>query len=110
MGRENLEIDGLSVYAFVASSDPISLVFDLSLDLLEVVKLVARQVMELCPLALSRNTLVGMQGVICVIFWLLVSLARKIDELEDQRPSSDNAAPSWKEIFSNEILKHGRFA
>lgn len=63
---------------------------------------------ELCPFAGSRGRVIPLRSVGgCGGFGVLV---RDVDELEDQRSTSDNAAASRQEISTNNVLENGGFA
>ena len=85
----NLEVDGLSVDALVNTSDSSRLVLDLSLDVGKVVELAARDMVKFCPLGSPRSSGRSI-GIAQRIGSLLIF--GNVDELENQGPSSNDAA------------------
>lgn len=110
MGRVDFEVDRLSVDAFVASRYPGSLIFNLPLDLVEVVKLATGYVTKLAPLILSSYTGGSMWYVDLVAFRFVLVIAWNIDQLQYQGPSSDDAAATRQEVSANNVLKYRRLA
>lgn len=66
--------------------------------------------MELGPLPLRRDTGWSMGDVYLVVYRLVVSLVRNVDELEDERSPCNNAAASGQKISSDNVLEHRRLA
>jgi len=110
MGRVDFEIDRLAVDAFVASRYPGSLILNLPLDLAKIVKLATGNVTKLAPLVLSSYTGGGMWYIDLVAIRSVVAIAWNIDQLQYQRPSSDDAAATRQEVSANNILKHRRLS
>jgi hypothetical protein len=105
--RVDLEVDGLSIDALVASCYPRRLVLNLTLDLREVVELPSWDVMEFRPFALALDAGGGMWDMYLVAFWLVFPLAGDINELEDERSSSDDAAASGEKVSAYDVLEDG---
>ena len=104
--RVDLEINGLSVDSLVVSCYPRGLVLDLASDLGEVVVSPPRDVQELSPLLLPSNTRWGMRDVNFIVLVGIVAFAGEVDELEDERSSSDDAATSGQEVSTDDVLEH----
>jgi hypothetical protein len=94
MWREDLQVDRLPVYAFVVTCYACSLCLDLPLHFSKVVPSSARYMMELGPLPLHCDTGWRMGNVYLVVGRFVVSLARDVDELEDERSPCNNTATS----------------
>lgn len=108
MGRVDFEIDGLARDALVVTSDTSGFVLDLTLDIAKVGEAAVGNMIELCPFAGSRGRVIPLRSVGGGGgFGVLV---RDIDELEDQRSTSDNATASRQEISTNNVLEDGGFA
>lgn len=81
MWRVDLEVDGLSVDALVVAGNPGRLVFDLPLDVREVVEASSRDMMELGPLTLARHACGGVRHMHLILGRLVFSLGWDVDEL-----------------------------
>lgn len=81
MGREDLEIDRLSIDALVASCDPCRLRFNLLLHLSKVIKLAPRQVVEFGPFVLTGNTSSRMWDMDLIGFRLIITFTGNVDKL-----------------------------
>jgi hypothetical protein len=44
-----------------------------------------------------------------IVSHLVVSIGGDVDELEDERPSGDNAAAAREEISADDVLENGGF-
>lgn len=104
MWRVNLEVNGLSVDALVISSYPRCLVLNLPLDLAKILEPPAGQVVELRPFVLCSNACRRVWCVDLIVIWLVSALAGDVDELQNQRSSSDNAASSREKVLSNDVF------
>jgi hypothetical protein len=109
MGRVDLQIDGLTVDTLVISSDSGRLVLNLPLDLAKIVEATARDMVELSPLILASDRGRSVWHVNLIAFGS-VGVAGDVDELQDQRSTSDDAAASWKKVATNNVLQHRRFS
>lgn len=87
MWRVDLQIYGLPVNSLVVSCDSGRFIFNLPLHILKFREPSVGQVMELCPFGLRGHC------VCCMGFPGLV-IAGNIDELKNQRSSSDDTATS----------------
>lgn len=105
MRRVDLEVDGLSVDALVASSDPGRLVLNFPLDLMKVVEAASGYVIELAPLILAgdRSWSVWHMDLVAV---RPVRGAGDVDELQNQGATSDNAASSREKIAPDNVFQH----
>lgn len=81
MGREDLEIDRLSIDALVASRNPGGLRFYLLLYLQKVVKFAPRKMVEFGPFVLTGNTSSSVGDMDLIGGWLIIAFTRDIDEL-----------------------------
>lgn len=102
MRGEDLEVDGLAIDALVASRDSRRLVFDLPLDIAEVSEAPVGDVVELGPLvprSLSDVPVGGVRVIIALIAW-------DVDELQNERPSSTDAAATGQEIPADDVFEH----
>jgi hypothetical protein len=102
----DLQVDGLSVDALVVSCYPCRLVLDLASDLGEVVELPPWDMQELSPFLLSSNTRRGVGDVHFILIVGIVAFAREVDELENERPSGDDATTSGQEVSSDNVLEN----
>lgn len=109
MGRVDLQIDGLTVDTLVVSSNSGRLVLNLSLDLTEIVEATARDVVELSPFILASDRGWSVWHVDLIAFGS-VGIAGDIDELQDERSTSDDAASSWKKVATNDVFQDRRFS
>lgn len=103
MRREYFQVDGLTVDALVVSGYPRRFVLNLTPNLSKVVELASRHVQELAPFLLF--------GCVCRCVWhvnlllfVFVAVAGKVDELQNERPASDDAVSSRKKVSTNDIL------
>jgi hypothetical protein len=103
--REDLEADGLPADALVVSCYPRRLVLDFALDLLEVEELPTGDVEELGELLLAGDACRGVWDVdfIAVVF---VAIARDVDELQNERSASNDAAATREEVLADDVLEH----
>jgi len=62
--------------------------------------------MKLGPLSLCCDTGWRMGNVYLVVRRFVVSLARDVDELEDERSPCDNATASGQKISSDNVLEY----
>ena len=81
MGREDLEIDRLSIDTLIASCDPCRLRFDLLLHLSKVVKLASGEVVEFSPFVLTGNTSSRVWDMDLIIFRLIITFTGHVDKL-----------------------------
>lgn len=110
MWREDLQVDRLSVDALVVTCYPCSLCLDLTLHFSKVVPPSGRHMMEFGPFPLYCDARWSMQDVYLVICRPVVSLARDVDELEDERSPCNDATASGQKISSDNVLKYRRLA
>lgn len=103
VGRVNLQVDGLPVDALIASGNPRRLVLNLPLDLAEVVEPAAGNVSKLGPFILTGYT---RWRVWHVYLGLVVSAARDVDELQNQRSPCDNAASTRQKVSPDNVLEY----
>ena len=106
MWRKYFEVDGLAIDALVAPCDSCSLVFDFPLDIAEVVEPPVGDVVELGPFISSRLIGVPVDRGPCI----LTIIARNVDELQDEGPSSNDTAASGEKISADNVLEHRRLA
>ena len=109
MRRVDLEVDGLTVNTLVVSSDSGRLVLNLSLDLAKIVEATTGNVVELSPLVLTSNRGWGVWHVDLIALGS-VGIAGDVDELQNQRTTSDDAASSWKKVATNDVLQYRRLS
>jgi hypothetical protein len=102
--RVDLQVDRLPVDALVASCYPRGFVFDLALDLGEVVEPLTGDVEKLSPLLLASYTC-GSVWYVDLIVVVFVAFAREVDELEDERPACDDTAATGKKVFADNVLE-----
>lgn len=105
MGRVDLQVDGLTVDTLVVSSNSGRLVLNLSLDLTKIVEAAARDMVELSPLVLASDRGRSVWHVNLIAFGS-VGVAGDVDELQDQRSTSDNAAASWEKVATNDVFQY----
>jgi len=103
VGREDFQVDGLSIDALVISCYSRRFVLNLASDLGEVVKLASRHVEELAPFLLF--------GCACGCLWhvdlfllVFVAVAGEVDELENERTAGDDAVSSWEKVSTDNVL------
>jgi len=94
MRRVDLKVDRLPVDALVVPSYSRRLIFNLSLDVLEVCEPPAHQVVELCPFLLSCYTRRRVWYMYFITFWSILALTWHIDELKNEGSPCYNAASS----------------
>ena len=104
MWRVDLQVDGLSIDALVVSRDACRLILNLPFDVGKVVESSTGDMMKLCPFPLSGHARRRMKNVHLVIGGFAVPLGGDVDQLKDERPSSDDATTAWQEIPSDDIL------
>ena len=102
----DLQVDRLSVDAFVRAGNSAGFVLNFSLYLSKVVPPTARYMVELRPLFLTSNARRGVRYVDFIMVWLVIAPTGDIDELQDQRSSSDNATSSRKKVSSHNVFQH----
>lgn len=105
MRRVDLEIDRLPIDAFVASSNARSLCLNFSPHVVEVIPFPTRNMIELCPFLLSSNASWSMWNMNFVVSRAVVSVARYVDELENQGASGNNATSSRQKISAYDVLE-----
>jgi hypothetical protein len=101
--RVDFEIYGLSVYALVVSRYPCSFILNLTLDIRKFCEPSIWDVVEFCPLWLCCYTSRGM-------WFRSIVIGGNIDELQNQRSSSDDTAATGEEVSPDDILEDGGFA
>ena len=104
--RVDLEVDGLSVDAFVVASNSRRLILDLALHLLEVVESSTGYVIELAPFVLSGYRCGSMRHVDFIVARFVFAVGGYVDELQDERSSSDNAGASREEVAADDVFEH----
>jgi hypothetical protein len=105
--RVYLEIDRLSVDAFVASSYARSLCLNLPPYFGKIVEFPTRNVIKLCPFLLPCDASRSMWDMNLVFPWPVVSFAGYIDELENQGASSNDATSSGQEVSADYVFQDG---
>lgn len=108
--RVDLEIDGLSIDAFVASSNARSLCLNFSPHVVEIIPFPSGNMVELCPFLLSCNASWSMWNMNFVVSRSVVSVAWYVDELENQGASGNNATSSRQEISAYNVLEDRRLS
>lgn len=104
--RINLEVNGLPVDALVATSDSSRLILNFSLDIGEIGEATVWDMVELGPF---RST-GGSGGPVGIKSWIRsIIILWNIDELKNQRPTSDDAASSRKKVPADYVFKDRRF-
>ncbi len=99
MRRVYFEIYWLPVDALVVARNPRSLVLDFALDILEFCEPPIGNVVKLSPFWLCCYSMASMR------FGSIV-IGGDVDELENERSASDNAAATRKEISSNDVFEY----
>ena len=102
VGRKNLEVDGLAVYALVGARHSCGLILDLTLDVFKVCEAPVWDVMELGPLipsSLPRDAITGRRVIFSVVF-------RDVDKLQDKGSASDDAGAAGQEVSPDDVLQH----
>tara|TARA_R110002003_G_scaffold59_19_gene5376 strand:+ start:1958 stop:2278 length:321 start_codon:yes stop_codon:yes gene_type:complete len=105
MRRVDFEVDGLSVDALVVSCYPRRLGFDFASDLGEVVELPPWDVEEFSPFLLASDTCWRVWDVHFVAL-VLISLAGKVDELQNKWPPGNDATTSGEEVSADDVLEY----
>ena len=100
MWRIDFEIYRLPIDALIIACYSRCLVFNFSLDVLKFRKPSIWYVVELSPFWLCSY-----RGR-CVSFWGII-VSGDVDELEDERPSSNDTTAPGKEISANYIFEDG---
>jgi hypothetical protein len=106
MGRVDFEVDWLAVDALVVASNSRCLGFDFAFNLGEVVEPPPGNVQKLSPLLLTCYTGWGVGDMDFVILVGVVALTRDVDELENERSSSNDAAASGKKVPADDVLDY----
>lgn len=109
MGRVDLQVDGLTVDTLVVSSNSGRLVLNLPLDLTKIVEAAAGDVIELSPFVLASDRGRSVWHVNLIAFGS-VGIAGNVDELQDKRSTSDDAASSWEKVATNNVFQYRRFS
>lgn len=102
MRGENLEVDGLAINALIASRNSRSLIFDFPLDIAKIGEPPVGDVVKLGPFvpsSLSRVPVGGVRVVLALFAW-------DVDELQNERPPSNDAAATGEEISADDVLEH----
>lgn len=94
--------------ALVVTGDTSGLVLDLAFDIAEVGEAAVGDMVELGPFTGSRGGVVPLGGVVGGGGFSV--LVRDVDELEDQRSTSDNATASRQKISTDNVLEDGGLA
>ena len=106
MGRVDLQVDWLSVDALVVASNSRCFGLNLAFDLGEVVEPPPGNVQELSPLLLAGYAGWGVRNVDFVVFVGVIALARDVDELENERSSSNDTAAAGEKVSANDVLDY----
>jgi hypothetical protein len=106
MRRVDLQVNGLPIDALVVPCYPSCLRLNLPSDLLKIVISSPGDVVKLGPLLLSFDASRCVRDMNLVVAWLVVAIARKVDELENERPPRYDAAASWQEVSTNNVLQY----
>lgn len=109
MRRVDLEIDGLAVDTLVVASNSSRLVLNLPLDLTEVIEATTGDVVELSPFILTSNRGRGVWHVDLIALGS-VGVAGDVDELQDERTTSDDAASPWKKVAADNVFQYRRLS
>jgi len=109
MRRVDLEVDGLTVDALVVSSNSGRLVLNLPLDLTKVVEATTRDVIELSPFVLTSDRGRGVWHVDLIALGS-VGIAGDVDELQNERTTSYDAASSWEKVATDNVLQYRRLS
>lgn len=106
MWRVDLEVNGLSVDAFVVARHSCRLVFDLALYIRKVIEAAVRNMVKLGPFRPSGNVgrFVGVGG--RVEGTLVLGY---VDELQDQGSSSTNATAAGQKVTTDNVFEDGGF-
>lgn len=106
----DFEVYGLPVDTFIIARYPGRLILDFPLHFCKVGESSAGHVVKFCPFILACDACWSMWYMNFIIFGLIGAITGYVDELEDKRSSSDDAAASREEISTNNILKYGGFS
>lgn len=106
MRRVDLEIDRLPVDALVVTRYPSCLCLDFALDVGEVVEPPSGLVEELAPFLLSCDAGRGMRNVDFVVCRLVFTVAREVDELQDEWPPCNDATSTRQEVPTDDVLQN----
>jgi hypothetical protein len=101
MRREDLEVDRLTVDALVATGNTGGLVLYLALYVAKVCESSVWDMMELCPLIPESLVWVSIAGT-DRLFGIGLG---DVDQLQDQRSSSDDAATAGQKISTDDIFQ-----
>jgi len=96
--RVDFEIYWLPVDTLVVTSYSCRLVLDFPLDILELREPSIRDVVKFCPFWLCCY------GCCCVRLWRIV-IGWNVDELKNERSSSDDAATTGQEVPADYVFK-----
>lgn len=107
MRRVDFQVYGLSVDSFVGTGDARRLILNLALNIGKVVETSVGDVVKLCPLGASRCG-GRAEAVLCGLRTVLI--LSNIDELQDKRPTGNDATASGQEISADNVLKDRRLA
>lgn len=100
----------MAVDALVAPSYPRRLILNLPLHRLEVVELLAWNMVELAPFILPCYCCRRVWYVHFVVAGFVIALRGNVDKLEDEWSSSYDARSAGEEVSANDVLEDGRFA
>jgi hypothetical protein len=106
----DLQVDRLPIDSLVVSGYSCGLRFDLALHFGKIVESAPRYMMKLSPFLLSFHARWCVRNVHFVSSWPVVTVARQIDELQDERPPGNDSASSGEEISADDVLEHGGLA
>lgn len=102
----DLEVDGLASDALVVAGHSGGLILDLALDVAKVGVAPVGDVVELAPFARARDICVVL-GRVRRVLRDVGTVVRDVDELEDQRPASDDTAAAGQKVTANNVLEYG---
>lgn len=102
----DLEVYGLASDALVVAGHSGGLILDLALDVAKVGVAPVGDVVELGPFAGSRDICVVL-GRVRDLLRSVETLVRDVDELENQRPASDDTAAAGQKVTANNVLEDG---
>lgn len=107
MGRVDLQVNGLSVDAFVAARHTACFVLYLPLDVRKVCEAPIGNVVEFGPFGPSSSVwgLVGIQSRVG-----RVGIFGNVDKLENKGSTSDDATSSRQEVSAHNVLEYGGLA
>ena len=104
MWRIDFKVDGLSVDALVAARYPSRFCFNFAFDLGEVVEPPPRLVEKFSPFLLACDASRRMRNMYFIVCGSVLTVARKVDELQDQWPPRDDATPTRQEVPADDVL------